>query len=82
MRRDSMIESVTLPEVVLSDLQEEGDTSSGPEVSVDGLNSVDAAARSCVLQHARTHTHARTHARTHAHAHTHTHTLQQQFMIT
>ncbi len=70
MRRDSMIESVTLPEVVLSDLQEEGDTSSGPEVSVDGLNSVDAAARSCVLQHAR---HTRTHARTHTHTHTHTH---------
>lgn len=38
-------------EVVWSDLQVVGDTSSGAEVSVDGLNPVDAAARGGVLQH-------------------------------
>lgn len=39
-----MIKRVTPQEVFLSDLQVVGDTSSGPEVSVDGLDSVDAAA--------------------------------------
>lgn len=38
-------------EVVWSDLQVVGDTSSGAEVSVDGLNPVDAAAWGGVLQH-------------------------------
>lgn len=38
-------------EVVWSDLQGVGDTSSRAEVSVDGLNPVDAAARGGVLQH-------------------------------
>lgn len=38
-------------EVVRSDLQVVGDTSSGAEVSVDGLNSVDAAARGGILQY-------------------------------